>query len=685
MRKPGETNEKRKKAAAGSGAGLFSRLFGGGGSSSSSPSLNAGSSPSASSSSVASVKKVKTPKLDPNCGIIAMGELNNHSALATGEPAYCEGCRVILSSVSKLVEEDEGEYRWTCEFCKHVNKELMLEKEEIPKSPCVDYLLAPASGGSKPNEEGMMLFCIDVSGSMCVSTEVPQLQAEWKNVQGGKSKGASAKKGLEMAGVEVEGDQYLPGQSRGASYISRMECMQLAVTTHLRRLKVKHPNQRVMVLTFSSDVVVYGDGTGTPETLAGDMLGDCKALMDHGKKITAAKKYKPVSEVADTLVKAVEEFSEGGATALGPCLAVALGMCSDVEGSEIVLCTDGKANVGVGGSEDDEERNKSFFEAFGKEAQGRKISVSIISIQTIVVDKNGVRQVVKEESSECGLANLKCVAEMTGGTVQVLHPLELVRQIRKISQNPVVATDVQVTVIVHPTMELDRSTSKAALSRAVIPVGNAHQETDISFSFSRRLKYRKSSKSSKSSRQPIQIQISFTSTDGAKYMRVISLKKHVTEDRKVAETNLDASVVSICNVHAAANMLENGDIVGARLRLRAAHELLKRCGMSDTQCEEIAEFVEKTKELDNELKSILLREKARGRLCADGKLKKSNKKGKGKDEAENLLSDHTVEIMQKAKAANQAQYLSGERKKDMCLKRKGDKELNSQYYAYKFS
>ena len=49
-------------------------------------------------------------------------------------------------------------------------------------------------------------------------------------------KDASSKKPKDNFGAE--GDQYFPGQRRDASYISRLECMKMAVSTHLQRLKV---------------------------------------------------------------------------------------------------------------------------------------------------------------------------------------------------------------------------------------------------------------------------------------------------------------------------------------------------------------------------------------------------------------------------------------------------------------
>ena len=40
---------------------------------------------------------------------------------------------------------------------------------------------------------------------------------------------------------------------------------------------------------------------------------------------------------------------------------------------------------------------------------------------------------------------LSSCASITNGTVNILHPLEMVRQIRQIAQNPTVATEVEVS------------------------------------------------------------------------------------------------------------------------------------------------------------------------------------------------------------------------------------------------
>merc|ERR1719397_107737 len=63
----------------------------------------------------------------------------------------------------------------------------------------------------KSNKTELVIFCIDVSGSMNSTTKIPELQAEWMK--------------LNNNGAPKE-------------YISRLECIQLAVQRQLERLQL---------------------------------------------------------------------------------------------------------------------------------------------------------------------------------------------------------------------------------------------------------------------------------------------------------------------------------------------------------------------------------------------------------------------------------------------------------------
>ncbi len=65
---------------------------------------------------------------------------------------------------------------WECEFCGTTN-EVDIVPEEMPTKEDTTFMIAPAQategvaqGGGV--EDSLVMFCIDVSGSMCVTTEV---------------------------------------------------------------------------------------------------------------------------------------------------------------------------------------------------------------------------------------------------------------------------------------------------------------------------------------------------------------------------------------------------------------------------------------------------------------------------------------------------------------------------------
>ncbi len=59
------------------------------------------------------------------------------------------------------------------------------------------------------------------------------------------------------------------------------------------------------------------------------------------------------------------------------------------------------------------------------------------------------------EGEQVGLQYVSACALASGGSVNVLNPLEIVRQLRLISQNASVATAVDVTFLLHPSLVFD--------------------------------------------------------------------------------------------------------------------------------------------------------------------------------------------------------------------------------------
>ena len=67
---------------------------------------------------------------------------------------------------------------WVCEFCGS-STEVDIMDEEKPSKADTTFLIIPATveeggavGGVLGADDAMVIFCIDISGSMCVTTEV---------------------------------------------------------------------------------------------------------------------------------------------------------------------------------------------------------------------------------------------------------------------------------------------------------------------------------------------------------------------------------------------------------------------------------------------------------------------------------------------------------------------------------
>lgn len=87
------------------------------------------------------------------------------------------------------------------------------------------------------------------------------------------------------------------------------------------------------------------------------------------------------------------------------------------------------------------------------------------------------------EGSTCAMDALSQCAAISKGTVNILHPLEMVRQIRMIAQNPTIATEVELTFLTHPAISTEKPSESKCITLLREQVGNATRESDVSLTF----------------------------------------------------------------------------------------------------------------------------------------------------------------------------------------------------------
>jgi len=193
--------------------------------------------------------------------------LINSAEIATGDAQFCQNCKSMLNCTSITTKIDDNiRKNWICEFCQHKN-ELEIEDEEIPKVDVIDFLLESASNNENKEDCNTILFLIDISGSMCVTTEV-----EGKI----ELKGAF---NAESLNIDTGGEnQWMPNQKRNVTYISRLQCVQASIEKQIQILAKNNPNKKVGIITFNHEVTVIGDGTINPINIGGDKLENFEKL-----------------------------------------------------------------------------------------------------------------------------------------------------------------------------------------------------------------------------------------------------------------------------------------------------------------------------------------------------------------------------------------------------------------------
>jgi hypothetical protein len=98
----------------------------------------------------------------------------------SGDAYKCKNCEAYLSNISKVSDSNFFDKRstWKCEFCSFENK-LKIEKEEIPTEQEITYLIEPPVDQSDVRLcvdsafSSNVVYCIDISGSMSITTKVP--------------------------------------------------------------------------------------------------------------------------------------------------------------------------------------------------------------------------------------------------------------------------------------------------------------------------------------------------------------------------------------------------------------------------------------------------------------------------------------------------------------------------------
>jgi small GTP-binding protein len=466
---------------------------------------------------------------------------------------------------------------WLCDFC-CMPQELPEDfdpEHERPQSEQVEYLVQAPIVTKEGSADAVRVFCIDVSGSMCVTSEV----AGRVVIKGAEEREREAR---ELA--QAEGWQYERMLGRqNVTHVSRLQCVQAAVAREIERDFREAPSTRVLLVTFGDTVTFYGDGRAQPVILAGSKMQDEKQLAQFAAAQTMGG---TVRDCKEQLLSRLWALTETGATALGPALTVSLAVARrGAVGSRVTLCTDGLANLGVGALDNENETvrdaGKLTYVELAEQAKLSGVAVSIVSLI----------------GAECKLEAISVVAEQSSGTIERINATELLNEsFGAIASKPIVAHGVMAMVVLHRGLQFKGEMDDEAENRnwLVKDLGTVTRDAQCTFRYA----FRPIDQIDLSgvASVPFQLQLLYTRRDGSVRMRLATARLDTTTSRDEAERDANVAVVATVVAQQAAKLARRGSFSKAQMETRAAQRFLQRNGIFD---DKIDAWSAQVAELDN--------------------------------------------------------------------------------------
>lgn len=433
-------------------------------------------------------------------------------------PVICGKCSAALSCLSSIQSNV-----WVCEFCgcenavnDSVTRVCVGQRAGVRSD---DLYLPNHSDDDYQNlEDTLVVFCVDISGSMVVTTEVPS-------------------------------------SSGSPTYISRLEGIQDALQRALLSLLQQSPRRRVALVTFNDEVVIYGDGTSTPLTLRDWALVD----YDHIWQESVAYSIPHcIAETYQQLVQRVKDLREHGATCLGPAALASVAMASRYPGSKVILCTDGRANIGLGEMEETPSLPSSLLTPYFY----RQLALQ-------AVDSGVIISVMTFEGTDCRLADVGRLADTTGGRVNIVSIGTVATEIQSASMDNILATGVTATLhgpdgVYFPYNDKNNHT-------LVREIGNVTKGLEITIQFAVKPEFMEVFLQRDT--LPFQLQLSFKTRDQDRVTRVITEQRPVTTCSRVWAGSLNMAVLGVHCAQLCASLAMEGRVQEAQKQLKAQQDL----------------------------------------------------------------------------------------------------------------
>ncbi|CAL8289864.1 unnamed protein product [Gadus morhua 'NCC'] len=468
---------------------------------------------------------------NPNVILVSLGKLLSEDRVhpTEGEPLLCSQCGAgLLSCYDNMVN--------SCSFCRPAGPSAPAAPSAPGPAGVPDrlFLLNPEGPHLDPSD-ALLIFCIDISGSMGITSPV---SSDDKTI-----------------------------------YRTRLQFVKDAVLQCVQRLCYQQPELRVGLITFNNQVTLHGyEGSGSR------LLGDAE-LIDSEYLKGAASAFlspPPLCQTRDRLQRALLGLSEGGSTALGPAALLAIAMASRQAGSKVIVCTDGKANTDLGNLEVEDHdahtllSSTIFYQDLGEWAASKGVTVSVLSI----------------EGTDCRLDELGRLADRTGGKVLIASPQNLHWEFEKILEDQAIATHCTVTLLFPQSLCLRGE--REAEHKGTREVGNVSPHMEITLQFGAKEQDPESAVPllSAGERVSVQLQLRYRLRDGREMLRVLTAQREVTHDSSSVLSSLSLAIIQLNSSQAGAALAVRGRFQDARAEGDAQRLLMDRALQHNCSAEE---------------------------------------------------------------------------------------------------
>lgn len=220
-------------------------------------------------------------------------------------------------------------------------------------------------------------------------------------------------------------------------------------------------------------------GSQMPASNQGSNFSVCprQALNDYNGCLEWGRGFEnqmmPIRESNEMIKTELSQVRTQGATALGPGALTAVGLAigNDPQGSQIILCTDGMANVGLGNfNSADKLGAAQFYQDVGTLASEYGVSINLITFK----------------GDEANIEALQAMCDVSGGEVEIMDIGNAGDMIGNLFDRRTIAVNVEAQVKLHKALEF-RNESARLMSHnrktLVKKLRNVDEDTEFTFEY----------------------------------------------------------------------------------------------------------------------------------------------------------------------------------------------------------